>query len=143
MFVESSNRISWQFSPYGSRGYAMQLDKPQPIRLLTTIARNSITHSRYMWQKCSHAKTHLRYMWQKCSHAKTHLRYMWHFPLHRWVQNVVSIPPNDSCFRKTATYKGNHIFQRNESATYKENRIQPANDVATVGNRRYRIQLKA
>ena len=93
----------------------MQLDKPQPIRLLTTIARNSITHSRYMW----------------------------HFPLRRWVQNVVSIPPNDSCFRKTATYKGNHIFQRNESATYKENRIQPANDVATVGNRRYRIQLKA
>ena len=93
----------------------MQLDKPQPIRLLTTIARNSITHSRYMWQKCSH--------------TKTHLRYMWHFPLHRWVQNVVSIPPNDSCFRKTAAYK--------------ENRIQPANDVATVGNRRYRIQLKA
>ena len=107
----------------------MQLDKPQPIRLLTTIARNSITHSRYMRQKCSH--------------TKTHLRYMWHFPLHRWVQNVVSTPPNDSCFRKTATYKGNHIFQRNESATYKENRIQPANDVATVGNRRYRIQLKA
>lgn len=107
----------------------MQLDKPQPIRLLTTIARNSITHSRYMWQKCSH--------------TKTHLRYMWHFPLHRWVQNVVSIPPNDSCFRKTATYKGNHIFQRNESATYKEKRIQPANDVATVGNRRYRIKYFA
>ena len=107
----------------------MQLDKPQPIRLLTTIARNSITHSRYMWQKCSH--------------TKTHLRYMWHFPLHRWVQNVVSIPPNDSCFRETATYKENHIFQRNESATYKENRIQPANDVATVGNRRYRIKYFA
>ena len=64
----------------------MQLDKPQPIRLLTTIARNSITHSRYMWQKCSH--------------AKTHLRYMWHFPLHRWVQNVVSIPLTTLVFGK-------------------------------------------